>query len=156
VASNIGYGSHLEQDQIEKAAKVAQAADFIDLLPKKYKDQVARGGSNLSGGQKQRLSIARAIAKQPAVYLFDDSFSALDLKTDSALRRALAKETVGKTVIIVAQRISSIMHADQIIVLDDGKIIDSGTHQSLLESSKVYREIAESQLSTAELEGVAS
>jgi ATP-binding cassette subfamily B multidrug efflux pump len=156
VASNISYGSRISQPQVEKAAAIAQAAGFIDSLPKKYEDQVARGGSNLSGGQKQRLSIARAIAKQPAVYLFDDSFSALDLKTDAALRRALAKETVGKTVIIVAQRISSIMHADQIIVLDNGKIVDTGTHQTLLESSKVYREIAESQLSTAELEGVAS
>lgn len=156
VASNIGYGSHVSQKQIEKAARIAQATEFIDSLPEKYKDQVARGGSNLSGGQKQRLSIARAIAKQPAIYLFDDSFSALDLKTDAALRRALAKETTDKTVIIVAQRISSIMHADQIIVLDNGKIVDKGTHQTLLESSKVYREIAESQLSIAELEGVAS
>jgi ATP-binding cassette subfamily B multidrug efflux pump len=156
VASNISYGSRISQPQVEKAAAIAQAAGFIDSLPKKYEDQVARGGSNLSGGQKQRLSIARAIAKQPAVYLFDDSFSALDLKTDAALRRALAKETIGKTVIIVAQRISSIMHADQIIVLDNGKIVDTGTHQTLLESSKVYREIAESQLSTAELEGVVS
>jgi len=156
VASNISYGNRIPQEQIEKAATIAQASGFIESLPKKYDDQVARGGSNLSGGQKQRLSIARAIAKQPAVYLFDDSFSALDLKTDAALRRALAKETLGKTVIIVAQRISSIMHADQIIVLDNGKIIDSGTHKTLLETSKVYREIAESQLSTTELEGVAS
>lgn len=156
VASNISYGSRISQEQIEKAAAIAQASGFIESLPKKYDDQVARGGSNLSGGQKQRLSIARAIAKQPVVYLFDDSFSALDLKTDAALRRALAKETLGKTVIIVAQRISSIMHADQIIVLDNGKIIDTGTHKTLLETSKVYREIAESQLSTTELEGVAS
>jgi len=156
VASNIGYGSHVSQKQIEKAAHIAQATEFISSLPEKYKDQVARGGSNLSGGQKQRLSIARAIAKQPAIYLFDDSFSALDLKTDAALRRALAEETVDRTVIIVAQRISSIMHADQIIVLDNGKIVDKGTHQTLLKSSKVYREIAESQLSTAEIEGVAS
>ena len=156
VASNIGYGNHLTQERIEEAAGIAQATGFIEALPEKYKDQVARGGSNLSGGQKQRISIARAIAKQPVVYLFDDSFSALDLKTDAALRRALAKETTNKTVIIVAQRISSIMHADQIIVLDDGKIVDSGTHKALLKSSKVYREIAESQLTTAELEGVTS
>ncbi|HSW77337.1 MAG TPA: ABC transporter ATP-binding protein [Candidatus Chromulinivoraceae bacterium] len=156
VASNISYGSRISQEQIEKAATIAQASGFIESLPKKYDDQVARGGSNLSGGQKQRLSIARAIAKQPVVYLFDDSFSALDLKTDAALRRALAKETLGKTVIIVAQRISSIMHADQIIVLDNGKIVDTGTHKTLLETSKVYREIAESQLSITELEGVAS
>ena len=156
IASNIGYGRSLPQEQIAKAAKVAQATEFIDELPKKYKAPVARGGSNLSGGQKQRISIARAIAKQPAVYIFDDSFSALDMKTDAALRLELAKETAGKTVIIVAQRISSIMHADQIIVLDDGKIVANGTHQSLLALSKVYREIAESQLSAAELAGEAS
>lgn len=153
IASNISYGSRLTQEQITKAAKVAQVTEFIDELPKKYKAEVARGGSNLSGGQKQRISIARAIAKQPAVYVFDDSFSALDMKTDAALRQELAKETAGKTVIIVAQRISSIMQADQIIVLDDGQIVARGTHQSLLASSKVYREIAESQLSAAELAG---
>jgi ATP-binding cassette subfamily B protein len=146
----------MSQQQIVKAAKIAQAADFIEKLPEQYKDQVARGGSNLSGGQKQRLSIARAIAKQPSVYLFDDSFSALDMKTDTHLRQALAKETANKTVLVVAQRISSIMHADQIIVLDNGKIVGKGTHQFLLKSSKVYREIAESQLSSVELEGVAS
>jgi ATP-binding cassette subfamily B protein len=156
VASNISYGTKMSQQQIVKAAKIAQAADFIEKLPEQYKDQVARGGSNLSGGQKQRLSIARAIAKQPSVYLFDDSFSALDMKTDTHLRQALAKETANKTVLVVAQRISSIMHADQIIVLDNGKIVGKGTHQFLLKSSKVYREIAESQLSSVELEGVAS
>ena len=156
IASNITYGSHLTQGQISKAAKIAQASEFIDKLPKKYKDQVARGGSNLSGGQKQRISIARAIAKQPVVYIFDDSFSALDMKTDAVLRQELAKETAGKTVIIVAQRISSIMQADQIIVLDSGKIVDRGTHHSLLQTSKIYREIAESQLSAAELAGVAA
>lgn len=156
VANNIGYAGRIATDRIVRAAKIAQADEFIRELPKQYDEQVARGGSNLSGGQKQRLSIARAIAKEPVVYLFDDSFSALDMKTDAALRQALAKETQGKTVIIVAQRISSIMHADQIIVLDDGRIVDRGTHQSLLKSSKVYREIAESQLSPSELEGGAS
>jgi ATP-binding cassette subfamily B multidrug efflux pump len=156
IASNISYGSRLSSKQIVHAAEIAQATEFIDKLPGKYDDQVARGGSNLSGGQKQRLSIARAIAKQPVVYIFDDSFSALDMKTDAALRQALAKETVGKTVIIVAQRISSIMHADQIIVLDNGQIVGRGTHHSLLATSKVYREIAQSQLTAAELAGVAS
>jgi ATP-binding cassette subfamily B multidrug efflux pump len=156
IASNISYGSSVSEDEIIHAAKIAQAHDFIEKLPKKYKNEVAQGGTNLSGGQKQRLSIARAIAKQPAVYIFDDSFSALDLKTDAALRKALAIETEGKTVMIVAQRISSILHADQIIVLDNGKVVGKGTHQSLLKSSKVYREIAESQLSAAELAGVTS
>lgn len=156
VTSNISYASKMDHKRVVAAAKIAQADEFIQDLPSKYKEQVARGGSNLSGGQKQRLSIARAIAKRPAVYLFDDSFSALDMKTDATLRKALAKETKGKTVIIVAQRISSIMHADQIIVLDDGRIVDRGTHQSLLQSSKVYQEIAESQLSAAELRESAS
>jgi len=153
ITSNISYASKMTHGRIVQAAKVAQADEFIRNLPDTYKEQVARGGANLSGGQKQRISIARAIAKKPAVYLFDDSFSALDMKTDAALRQALAKETEGKTVIIVAQRITSIMQADQIIVLDDGRIVDRGTHQSLLGSSKVYREIAESQLSAAELRG---
>lgn len=156
IASNISYGSRLSPERIERAAQVAQATEFINQLPDKYQAEVARGGSNLSGGQKQRLSIARALAKQPNVYIFDDSFSALDMKTDAALRQELNKETAGKTVIIVAQRLSSIMHADQIIVLDDGQIVATGTHQSLLKTSKVYREIAESQLSAAELAGVAS
>lgn len=152
VASNISYPSKMPQERITAAAKVAQADEFIDNLPDKYNEQVARGGSNLSGGQKQRVSIARAIAKDPAVYLFDDCFSALDMKTDAALRHALVDVTKGKTVLIVAQRITSIMQADKIIVMDNGRIVDQGTHHSLLESSKVYREIAESQLSAAELQ----
>jgi ATP-binding cassette subfamily B multidrug efflux pump len=156
VASNISYGSRLPQEVIVRAARVAQATSFIDKLPKKYKEQVARGGANLSGGQKQRIAIARALAKQPVIYLFDDSFSALDMKTDAKLRAELTKETAGKTVLIVAQRISSILHADQIIVLDNGRVVASGTHAGLLKSSKVYQEIAESQLSAAELAGVAS
>ncbi len=152
ITSNISYASKLTHDRIVAAAKIAQADEFIQNLPDKYKEKVARGGANLSGGQKQRISIARAIAKKPAVYLFDDSFSALDMKTDAALRHALAQETKGKTVIIVAQRITAIMQADKIIVLDNGHIIDQGTHRSLLKSSKIYREIAESQLSTTELQ----
>jgi len=151
IAQNIGYASKMPLDRIVKAAKVAQADEFIQELPNKYKDKVARGGTNLSGGQKQRVSIARAIAKQPALYIFDDCFSALDMNTDAALRKALAKETKNRTVIIVAQRISSIMQAEQIIVLDNGRIVDRGTHKSLLKSSKVYQEIAMSQLSEAEL-----
>jgi len=154
IASNISYGQKLDDKQIAHAAKVAQATEFIDQLPKRYKDQVARGGSNLSGGQKQRISIARAIAKQPDVYLFDDSFSALDMKTDAMLRAALEQETANKTVIIVAQRVSSIMHADQIIVLDGGKIVATGTHKELMKSSDIYREIVETQLSVSELEGM--
>jgi len=154
IASNISYGQKLDDTQIAHAATVAQATEFIDELPKGYKDQVARGGSNLSGGQKQRISIARAIAKQPDVYLFDDSFSALDMKTDALLRAALEHETANKTVIIVAQRVSSIMHADQIIVLDGGKIVATGTHKQLLKSSDIYREIVETQLSTSELAGM--
>jgi ATP-binding cassette subfamily B protein len=151
IASNISYGSDVTEKEIAHAAMVAQSKDFIEALPDKYDNQVAQGGTNLSGGQKQRLSIARVVAKQPAVYVFDDSFSALDLKTDAALRRALSEETKDKTVIIVAQRVSSIMHAEQIIVLDDGKVVDKGNHQDLLKSSKVYREIVESQLSAAEM-----
>lgn len=152
IAHNISYASKMTHDRIVKAAKIAQADEFIRNLPDTYKEQVARGGSNLSGGQKQRISIARAIAKNPTVYLFDDCFSALDMKTDAALRRALATVTKNKTMIVVAQRVSSIMQADQIIVLDDGRIVGKGTHKSLLKSSKIYREIAESQLSEAELQ----
>lgn len=151
ISSNISYASNLTHARIVEAATIAQADEFIKELPNTYEEKVARGGSNLSGGQKQRISIARAVAKKPSVYLFDDSFSALDMKTDAILRKTLARETKGKTVLIVAQRISSIMHADQIIVLDDGRIVDKGTHRSLLQSSKVYREIAESQLSALEL-----
>lgn len=156
IADNIGYGSKLPHDQIVKAAKIAQADAFIMALAKKYDYKVARGGANLSGGQKQRLSIARAIARRPVVYLLDESFSALDFKTEAVLRKALDKETKGKTVVIVAQRVSSIMSADQIIVLDSGKIVGLGTHEELLDTSKVYREIAESQLSSEELTGTTS
>lgn len=153
VGSNIAYGRPEADDkELEQAAATAQAKEFIDDLPKKLESPVAQAGSNLSGGQKQRLSIARALAKKPEIYLFDDSFSALDFKTDAALRRALKKEVSKATFIIVAQRISTIMQAEKIIVLDKGKIVSQGTHQELLRTSKVYREIAESQLSASELQ----
>ena len=153
IGSNIAYGRPDADDkEIEQAAATAQAKEFIDDLPEKLESHVAQAGGNLSGGQKQRLSIARALAKKPEIYLFDDSFSALDFKTDAALRRALKKEVSRATFIIVAQRISTIMQAEKIIVLDEGKIVGMGTHQELLHTSRVYREIAESQLSTSELE----
>ena len=134
-----------------RAAATAQAEDFIWSRPHHFLTPVAQGGANVSGGQRQRLSIARAIAKHPQVYLFDDSFSALDYQTDAALRQALAKQTHDATVIIVAQRLSTILHADQILVLDGGRIVGRGTHGALLRSCETYREIALSQLSAAEL-----
>ena len=153
IASNIMFGnSHGSDDEMIKAAEIAQATEFIDTKPEKYKSPISQGGSNVSGGQKQRLSIARAIAKHPQVFIFDDSFSALDYKTDVTLRRALAEKTSGSTVLIVAQRISTILHAEQIIVLDEGKVAGKGTHAELLKNCPVYREIAESQLSRKELE----
>ena len=130
---------------------MAQALDFIEEKPDGFETEIAQGGGNVSGGQKQRLSIARALVKKPEVYIFDDSFSALDFKTDAALRRALAPQTKDATVLIVAQRISSIMHAEQIVVMDDGQIAGIGTHRELLENCEVYREIAQSQLSKEEL-----
>ena len=153
IASNIMFGnSHGSNDEMIEAAEIAQATEFIDTKPEKYKSPISQGGSNVSGGQKQRLSIARAIAKHPQVFIFDDSFSALDYKTDVTLRRALAEKTSGSTVLIVAQRISTILHAEQIIVLDEGKVAGKGTHAELLKNCPVYREIAESQLSRKELE----
>jgi ATP-binding cassette subfamily B protein len=152
VATNIAYGRpHATKEEIKKAAKTAQASEFIKDLPKGIDSPIAQAAINISGGQKQRLSIARALAKKPEIYLFDDSFSALDFKTDSDLRAALDKEIKNATLIIVAQRISTIMHADNIIVLDEGKIVGQGTHRELLKTSSVYREIAESQLSEREL-----
>ncbi len=152
IASNIMFGNPdgSEQEMIE-AAKIAQATEFIDQKPQGYQSPIAQGGSNVSGGQKQRLSIARAVAKHPEVFIFDDSFSALDFKTDVTLRKALKKKTKDSTVLIVAQRISTILNAEQIIVLDDGKIAGMGTHQELLESCEVYQQIAASQLSESEL-----
>ena len=153
IASNIMFGNpHGSDDEMIEAAEIAQATEFIDTKPEKYKSPISQGGSNVSGGQKQRLSIARAIAKHPQVFIFDDSFSALDYKTDVTLRRALAEKTSGSTVLIVAQRISTILHAEQIIVLDEGKVAGKGTHAELLKNCPIYREIAESQLSRKELE----
>ena len=153
IASNIMFGnSHGSDDEMIEAAEIAQATEFIDTKPEKYKSPISQGGSNVSGGQKQRLCIARAIAKHPQVFIFDDSFSALDYKTDVTLRRALAEKTSGSTVLIVAQRISTILRAEQIIVLDEGKVAGKGTHAELLKNCPVYREIAESQLSRKELE----
>ncbi|MDE7157230.1 MAG: ABC transporter ATP-binding protein/permease, partial [Lachnospiraceae bacterium] len=132
---------------------IAQATEFIEGKPDGYASEISQGGTNVSGGQKQRLSIARAIAKKPKVFLFDDSFSALDYKTDVVLRKALNENISDATVIIVAQRISTILHADQIIVLDEGKIAGMGTHEELLRNCEAYQEIAKSQLSEAELKG---
>jgi ATP-binding cassette subfamily B protein len=152
VASNIAFGEpDAPQEDIEKAALVAQASDFIAEKPEGYESPISQGGSNVSGGQKQRLAIARAILKRPEVFVFDDSFSALDFKTDAALRSALTRETSDSTVIIVAQRISTVLHAHQIIVLDEGKVVGAGTHAELMESCEVYRQIAMSQLSKEEL-----
>ena len=152
IESNIKYGSpDISDEEMIKAAKIAQAEEFIESKKEKYKSEIAQGGNNVSGGQKQRLSIARAIALDPEILIFDDSFSALDLKTDSKLREALAKETKNKTIIIVAQRISTIMNAEQIIVLDEGKIVGKGTHNELIENCEIYKQIALSQLSEEEL-----
>ena len=152
IASNLRFGKEDASDaQIGKAAEIAQATEFIEAKEKKYDSEIAQGGSNVSGGQKQRLAIARAIAKDPKIFIFDDSFSALDLKTDAALRKALAENVKDSTVIIVAQRISTILHAEQILVLDDGRIVGKGTHEELLASCDVYQQIAKSQLSAKEL-----
>ena len=152
VRSNIKYSDpNMSDDRMYEAARIAQATEFIETLPGKYDYEIAQGGTNVSGGQKQRLSIARAIAKDPDIYIFDDSFSALDFKTDTKLRSELKSVTKDKTVLIVAQRISTILHADQIIVLNEGKIVGKGTHKELLKNCDVYKEIALSQLSEEEL-----
>lgn len=154
IDSNIRYGrTDASAKEVEEAARIAQAADFIEAKDEKYDSPIAQGGSNVSGGQKQRLSIARAIAKKPEILIFDDSFSALDFKTDVALRRALKEATRETTTLIVAQRISTIIHADQIIVLDEGRVAGRGTHEELMASCDVYRQIATSQLSEEELAG---
>ena len=153
IRSNIAYGSDdISDDDVINALKIAQAWDFIKKMPKTISEHVAQGGKNFSGGQKQRLSIARAIAKNSPIMIFDDSFSALDFKTDAKLRSELEKKTKGKTKFIVAQRVSSITHADKIIVLDKGEIAGIGTHEELLSSNDIYKEIASSQLSEDELE----
>ena len=152
IESNIKYGNpNMSDEQMIEAAQIAQATEFIESKPEKYQEPIAQGGSNVSGGQKQRLSIARAIAIDPEIFVFDDSFSALDFKTDSILRSELAKKTKDKTVIIVAQRINTILNADQIIVLEDGKVVGKGTHEELLKNNEIYKQIALSQLSAEEL-----
>lgn len=152
IASNLRFGKEEATDEeIAKAAKIAQATEFIETKGDRYDSAIAQGGSNVSGGQKQRLAIARAIAKDPKIFVFDDSFSALDLKTDAALRKALGENVKDSTVIIVAQRISTILHAEQILVLDDGEVVGKGTHEELLKTCEVYQQIAKSQLSAREL-----
>ena len=154
IESNIKYSDeNMSDDVMVDAAETAQATEFIDSKEKTYQEEISQGGTNVSGGQKQRLSIARAIAKDPEIYIFDDSFSALDFKTDSKLREALKEKAKNKTIIIVAQRISTILNADQIIVLEEGKIVGKGTHQELIKENEIYRQIALSQLSEEELGG---
>lgn len=153
VKYNVSYGDKkVSDEEMKKAAKVAQATEFIENMPKKYNAVISQGGTNISGGQKQRVAIARAIARNPEIFVFDDSFSALDYKTDYVLRKELKKTTKKATNIIVAQRIGTIINADKIIVLDNGKMVGSGTHKELLKKCKVYKEIALSQLSKEELE----
>ena len=152
IDSNLRFGNEdATEEEIEQAAQIAQAASFIDEKPEKYQSAIAQGGTNVSGGQKQRLAIARAIAKHPKIFVFDDSFSALDMKTDAALRKALDDKIKDATVIIVAQRVSTILHADQILVLEEGKIVGKGTHEELLKNCEEYLQIAKSQLSAKEL-----
>ena len=152
VDSNLRFGcENASREQLAEAAEIAQATEFIESKPEKYESPISQGGTNVSGGQKQRLSIARAIVKKPKIYIFDDSFSALDYKTDAALRKALSEKVAGSTVIIVAQRISTILNAEQIVVLDEGKVAGIGTHKQLLQDCEVYKQIASSQLSEAEL-----
>ena len=152
IDSNLRFGNEdATEEEIEQAAQIAQAASFIEEKPEKYQSAIAQGGTNVSGGQKQRLAIARAIAKHPKIFVFDDSFSALDMKTDAALRKALDDKIKDATVIIVAQRVSTILHADQILVLEEGKIVGKGTHEELLKNCEEYLQIAKSQLSAKEL-----
>ena len=152
ISDNIKYGQLEESDEaMFEAARIAQAEDFIQSKSEGYESPISQGGTNVSGGQKQRLSIARAIARNPKIYIFDDSFSALDFKTDAALRKALGPKVKDKTVFIVAQRISTILYAEQIIVLDEGRMVGKGTHKELMKNCDVYRQIATSQLSEKEL-----
>jgi ATP-binding cassette subfamily B multidrug efflux pump len=157
IAQNIRYGKEdATEDEIRHAAEVAQAIDFISQMPDEFDSMIAQGGTNVSGGQKQRLSIARALVRRPEIYIFDDSFSALDFKTDARLRSALKRETLDAAVLIVAQRVNTVMDADQIIVLEEGRIVGIGTHRELIQTSEVYREIVSSQLSSEEIaEGIA-
>jgi len=152
IDSNLKYADeNAAGDEIRKAAEISQSMEFISAMPEGFETEIAQGGKNVSGGQKQRLSIARALVKKPEILIFDDSFSALDFKTDSRLRKALKSETGGSTVILIAQRVSSIMAADRIIVLDEGRIVGIGKHGELMKSCETYREIALSQLSKEEL-----
>ncbi|MCM1328767.1 MAG: ABC transporter ATP-binding protein/permease [Ruminococcus sp.] len=155
IKSNLSFGcENATAEQLAEAAEIAQATEFIEAKPERYESPISQGGTNVSGGQKQRLSIARAIAKKPKIYIFDDSFSALDYKTDAALRKALSEKVANSTVIIVAQRISTILHAERIVVLDEGGIAGIGTHSELLKNCEVYKQIASSQLSEEELNSV--
>ena len=156
IRENICWGDEdATAEEVRLAAEIAQADDFISEKPEGYDSEISQGGANVSGGQKQRLAIARAIIKHPKVMIFDDSFSALDMKTDAALRKALSENAGDQTRIIVAQRVGTILNAEQIIVLDEGRIAGKGTHKELLETCDVYREIAHSQLSIQELAGIA-
>ena len=149
---NIAYGSEkVDEKKVKKAAEIAQAKDFIQKMDKKYESNISQGGTNISGGQKQRIAIARAINKNPEIFVFDDSFSALDYKTDYVLRKTLSEKVKDATNIIVAQRIGTIINADRIVVLEKGKVVGKGTHKELLKKCKVYKEIALSQLSRKEL-----
>ena len=156
IIDNVAYGDNGKEkaslDKVKEAIEVAQGTDFVTKMDKQYESMIARGGTNVSGGQKQRLSIARAIARDPEIYIFDDSFSALDFKTDAVLRKALKKYTKDATSMIVAQRIGTIINADKIVVLDKGKCVGIGTHKELLKNCEVYKEIALSQLSKEELD----
>jgi ATP-binding cassette subfamily B protein len=152
IESNLKYADEkATKEELSKAAEIAQATEFIDEKPEGFSTEISQGGANVSGGQKQRLSIARALVKKPKIYIFDDSFSALDFKTDAALRKALKAQTQESTVLIVAQRISTIMNAEQIIVLEDGNVVGMGTHKKLMVDCETYQEIALSQLSKEEL-----
>ena len=152
IATNLRYGDAEASDQtLQESAEVAQATEFISALENGFDTEISQGGTNVSGGQRQRLSIARALVKKAPIYIFDDTFSALDFKTDAKLRKALKGYTENSTVFIVAQRVSTIMQAEQIVVLDEGKVVGIGTHKELLENCETYREIAQSQLSKEEL-----
>ncbi|MGN0394838.1 MAG: ABC transporter ATP-binding protein, partial [Coprococcus sp.] len=152
IKSNIKFGANDASDeQVKLSAEIAHASEFIEDKEKKYDSHISQGGTNVSGGQKQRLAIARAIARNPKIYIFDDSFSALDFKTDSDVRKALGEHTKDSTVFIVAQRVSTILHADQILVIDEGTLAGKGTHKELMKSCEAYRQIVESQLSEAEI-----
>jgi ATP-binding cassette subfamily B protein len=152
IGNNIRWGrEQATEEEVAQAAATAQATEFILALPEGFGSMVAQGGANLSGGQKQRLAIARALVRKPEIYVFDDTFSALDFKTDARLRAALRKETAEATVIIVAQRVNTVMDADRIVVLDDGRVVASGTHRELMGGCEVYREIVSSQLTAEEL-----